>query len=55
MFLIDDSYNANPASMEAALTTLSGMKNGSRGIAVLGDMLELGPGSKVRTLCSWEK
>jgi len=40
--LIDDSYNSNPASAGAALLTLRGLKGESRGIAVLGDMLELG-------------
>jgi UDP-N-acetylmuramoyl-tripeptide--D-alanyl-D-alanine ligase len=40
--LINDSYNANPASMEAALTTLEQVKGAGRLFAALGDMLELG-------------
>ena len=42
--LVDESYNANPASMRAAITLLAQMPVGSSGrrIAVLGDMLELG-------------
>ena len=39
--LIDDGYNANPASISAALNTLS-KKNAKRRIAILGDMKELG-------------
>jgi UDP-N-acetylmuramoyl-tripeptide--D-alanyl-D-alanine ligase len=43
--LVDDSYNANPASMAAAFATLAARKpgQGGRRIAALGDMLELGP------------
>lgn len=40
--LINDSYNANPASMKNALETLKEMKTSGRKVAVLGDMLELG-------------
>lgn len=40
--LVDDTYNANPASMAAAIQTLQKIKDGHRGILVLGDMLELG-------------
>ncbi|TVP71802.1 MAG: UDP-N-acetylmuramoyl-tripeptide--D-alanyl-D-alanine ligase [Rhodobacteraceae bacterium] len=48
--LIDDAFNANPASLEAALRMLVGLTLGQgagsrppRRIAILGDMLELGP------------
>ncbi len=42
--LIDDCYNANPSSTKAALLTLTHLvQNKGRAIAVLGDMLELGP------------
>jgi UDP-N-acetylmuramoyl-tripeptide--D-alanyl-D-alanine ligase len=43
--LIDESYNANPVSMRAALALLGAAKPGPSGrrIAVIGDMLELGP------------
>jgi UDP-N-acetylmuramoyl-tripeptide--D-alanyl-D-alanine ligase len=43
--VIDDCYNANPMSMRAALTDLADVAAGAPGrrVAVLGDMLELGP------------
>jgi UDP-N-acetylmuramoyl-tripeptide--D-alanyl-D-alanine ligase len=43
--VLDESYNANPASVEAALAVLGRSAIGPHGrrIAVLGDMLELGP------------
>ena len=42
--VIDESYNANPTSMQAAFALLSATKSGPKGrrIALLGDMLELG-------------
>jgi len=45
VLLIDESYNANPTSMRAALALLGQVpvKGMGRRIAVLGDMLELGP------------
>ena len=45
MAIIDESYNANPASMRAALATLglTPRSEFNRRVAVLGDMLELGP------------
>ncbi len=46
--LIDESYNANPVSVDAALALLGQAPVGPQGrrIAVLGDMLELGPKGK---------
>ncbi len=43
--LIDESYNANPASMRAAFALLAQtpVEKGGRRIAIVGDMLELGP------------
>ena len=40
--IIDDTYNANPASMKAAINTLDLLKGRGRRILVTGDMLELG-------------
>ena len=40
--ILDDTYNANPQSMRAAISALADSR-GSRKVAVLGDMLELGP------------
>ncbi len=40
--ILDDSYNANPSSMAAALKTLRSLAGRGRAVAVLGDMLELG-------------
>ncbi len=39
---IDDTYNANPGSMELALDTLLALDGFTRKVAILGDMLELG-------------
>ena len=44
--LIDDTYNANLASMEAALKTLTTLKKNNRGIFIVGDMFELGKHAK---------
>lgn len=41
--VLNDSYNANPQSMEVALRSLAELKGARRGLAVLGDMGELGP------------
>jgi UDP-N-acetylmuramoyl-tripeptide--D-alanyl-D-alanine ligase len=43
--LINDCYNANPLSMNAALEHLVDRAGGRRKVAVLGDMAELGPGA----------
>lgn len=48
MWVIDDTYNANPAAVRAALDHLVSVarEKGGRAVAVLGDMLELGPQSE---------
>lgn len=43
--LLDDTYNANPSSMAAALETLVSIKRDGRAVAILGDMFELGADS----------
>ncbi len=43
VLLIDDCYNANPMSMRAAIDDLAATAHRGRRVAVLGDMLELGP------------
>ena len=44
--VINDCYNANPLSMRAALDDLASHQAEGRRVAVLGDMLELGPGER---------
>jgi UDP-N-acetylmuramoyl-tripeptide--D-alanyl-D-alanine ligase len=40
--VVNDTYNANPGSMLAALEALQGLSRGRRSVVALGDMLELG-------------
>ncbi|MEW6334680.1 MAG: UDP-N-acetylmuramoyl-tripeptide--D-alanyl-D-alanine ligase [Thermodesulfobacteriota bacterium] len=42
VFVILDTYNANPASMRESLKTLQGLRKEGRAVAILGDMMELG-------------
>ena len=44
--IIDDTYNANPQSMFAAIDVISGMECRGKKVAALGDMLELGASAK---------
>lgn len=43
--ILDDSYNASPESMRAALRALKDVAQGGRSIAVVGEMLEMGDAS----------
>jgi UDP-N-acetylmuramoyl-tripeptide--D-alanyl-D-alanine ligase len=45
LLILNDAYNANPASMRAALETASLLPTAGRRVAVVGDMRELGPAS----------
>ena len=45
--VIDDAYNANPASMEWAVKTLAALPCRGKRIAILGDMRELGDDGSV--------
>ncbi|MDR2368800.1 MAG: UDP-N-acetylmuramoyl-tripeptide--D-alanyl-D-alanine ligase [Deltaproteobacteria bacterium] len=47
-YVLDDSYNSNPSSASAALEFLGAMAPGWERCAILGDMLELGAGSRER-------
>ncbi len=47
ILILDDSYNASPASMKAALDVFAGIRPESRHIAVFADMKELGENSPV--------
>ena len=40
--ILDDTYNASPVSIRAALETVGAHRRGRRVVVVLGDMLELG-------------
>ena len=55
--ILNDSYNANPGSMKAALETLALIGGRGKKIAVLGDMFELGKhsGKEHRELGRWRQ
>ena len=46
ILLVNDCYNANPVSMRAALEHLASLEANGRHVAVLGEMLELGPNAE---------
>ena len=43
--LVDDSYNSNPTALRLTLEAVGRESRGARRVAVLGEMLELGPGA----------
>lgn len=45
-YIIDDTYNANPMSMEAAIRSLTELTGKKRGVLVAGDMMELGDSAR---------
>jgi len=53
--IIDDTYNANPDSMQGAISTLTALRANSRSVFVAGDMLELGRRSEAlhRQVGAW--
>ena len=60
IYIIDDTYNANPGSMSDSIETLKSLKGDGRGVMVVGDMLELGQHSeslhhKIGILCAKSK
>jgi UDP-N-acetylmuramoyl-tripeptide--D-alanyl-D-alanine ligase len=42
LLVVDDTYNANPGSVEAAFRTLAAAEDDTRKVVILGDMMELG-------------
>jgi UDP-N-acetylmuramoyl-tripeptide--D-alanyl-D-alanine ligase len=46
-FIIDDTYNANPASFREALKTLRDLRGNQKSTVIMGDMLELGEQAEV--------
>ena len=48
--ILNDAYNSSPTSCVAALDTLTQTRAAGRKVAILGDMLELGPGAQERHL-----
>lgn len=47
IYILNDAYNANPASMVAAVDMLKGLKEGKQKFVVQGDMLELGENAAI--------